>query len=193
MRIFLAGATGVIGRLLLPRLVAQGHVVAGMTRSPANAQGLRDSGVEPVVCDGFDRVALIGAVGDFQPDVILDELTDLPDDRSQLPARALDNARIRVEGTHNLIEAAERAGVPRFLAQSVAWQLPAGAGADAVAELERSVLAIGGVVLRYGQLYGPGTYYPDELPSDPRVHVDTAAAATIDALDAASGILTITD
>lgn len=178
MRIFLAGATGVIGRLLLPRLVAAGHVVAGMTRSPANAPPLRDSGVEPVVCDVFDRVALIGAVGDFRPDVILDELTDLPDDRSQLPASALGNARIRVDGTHNLIDAAGRAGVERFIAQSVAWQLPAGAGADAVAELERSVLAIGGVVLRYGQLYGPGTYYARELPSHPRVHVDTAAAAS---------------
>lgn len=193
MRIFVAGATGVIGRLLLPRLVAEGHVVAGMTRFPTNAPALRDSGVEPVVCDVFDRVALVGAVGDFRPDVILDELTDLPDDRSQLPASALDNARIRVEGTHNLIDAAQRAGVARFIAQSVAWQLPAGAGADAVAELERSVLAIDGVVFRYGQLYGPGTYYPDELPSDPRVRLDTAAAATIDALDAASGILVITD
>jgi uncharacterized protein YbjT (DUF2867 family) len=89
VRIFLAGATGVLGRLLVPRLVAAGHVVAGMTRSPANAPKLRDSGVEPVVCDVFDRVPLIGAVGDFQPDIILDELTDLPDDRTQLSARAL--------------------------------------------------------------------------------------------------------
>ncbi|HUG51356.1 MAG TPA: NAD-dependent epimerase/dehydratase family protein [Terrimesophilobacter sp.] len=193
MRIFLAGATGVIGRLLLPRLIAEGHVVAGMTRSPANESGLRESGAEPVVCDVFDRVALIGVVGVFQPDIILDELTDLPDDRSQLPARALGNARIRVEGTHNLIEAAQHAKVEKFIAQSVAWQLPAGAGADAVAELERSVLAIDGVVLRYGQFYGPGTYYPDERPSDPRVHIDAAAAATIDALDLSGGILTITD
>lgn len=193
MRIFVAGASGVIGRLLLPRLVANGHVVAGMTRSSAKAPALRKSGAEPIVCDVFNRAALVNAVRGFRPDLILDELTDLPDDRAQLPARALGNARIRVEGTHNLIEAAENADVMRFIAQSVAWKLPPGAGADAVDELERSVLAIDGVVLRYGQFYGPGTYYLDDLPLHPRVHIDTAAAATLDALDAATGVVTITD
>lgn len=193
MRIFLAGASGVIGRRLLPLLIANGHVVAGMTRSLDNAPALQNSGAEPVVCDVFNPVAVIDAVVGFRPDLILDELTDLPDDRSQLPARAPGNARIRVEGTQNLIDAAQHAQVRRFMAQSVAWKLPPGAGADAVDELERSVLAIDGVVLRYGQFYGPGTYYPIELPSDPHVHIDKAATATVDALDATSGILTITD
>ena len=87
---------------------------------------------------------------------MLNELTDLPDDAAQISERADLNARIRTQGTRNLIEAAR---LPKILAQSVAWQLPDGPDAQAVAELERSVLAEGGVVLRYGQFYGPGTYH----------------------------------
>lgn len=193
MRIFLAGATGVIGRLLVPLLRADGHVVAGMTRTLAKADALRAEGVEPVVCDVFDRAAVAEAVAAFAPDLVLDELTDLPDDRSDLPAGSLRNARMRVEGTRNLVEAARHAGVPRLIAQSVAWTMAPGPGADAVAELERTVLAADGVVLRYGQFYGPGTYYPDELPPEPRVQIDTAARATVEALGEPSGVLTIVD
>jgi hypothetical protein len=108
-------------------------------------------------------------------------------------ARRADNARTRAEGTHNLIEAAQNGRAQKVLAQSIAWELPPGAGADAVTELERSVLAVHGVVLRYGQFYGPGTYYPAELPDHPRVHLETAALATVDALTAPSGVLTVAD
>ena len=158
VRIFLAGASGVIGQRLIPRLVQAGHVVGGLTRSPSKTELLSHLGAEPILCDVFDREALIQAVRDFKPDVVLNELTDLPDDAAQISKLADLNARIRTEGTRNLIEAARRSGSPKILAQSVAWQLPDGPDAQAVAELERSVLAEGGVVLRYGQFYGPGTY-----------------------------------
>ena len=80
MRIFLAGASGVIGQRLIPRLVQAGHVVGGMTRSPNKMELLSHLGTEPILCDVFDREALIKAVRDFKPDVLLSELTDLPDD-----------------------------------------------------------------------------------------------------------------
>ena len=113
---------------------------------------------------------------------MLNELTDLPDDAAQIGELAELNARIRTEGTRNLIEAARRSGSPKILAQSVAWQLPDGPDAQAVAELERSVLAEGGVVLRYGQFYGPGTYNEQQPPEEPRVHIDRAAERTVEAL-----------
>ena len=166
MRIFLAGASGVIGQRLIPRLVQAGHVVGGMTRSPSKTELLSHLGAEPILCDVFDREALIQAVRDFKPDVVLNELTDLPDDAAQISKHADLNARIRTEGTQNLIEAARQSGSPKILAQSVAWQLPDGPDAQAVAELERSVLAEGGVVLRYGQFYGPGTYNEQQPPEN---------------------------
>jgi nucleoside-diphosphate-sugar epimerase len=110
------------------------------------------------------------AVHDFKPDVVLNELTDLPHDAAQISELADLNARIRTEGTRNLIEAARRSGSPKILAQSVAWQLPDGPDARAVAELERSVLAEDGVVLRYGQLYGPGTYNKQQQPEESGSH-----------------------
>ena len=132
------------------------------------------------------------AVQSFRPECIIHELTDLPDDRSSIRELVGRNARIRREGTHNLLAAAEAAGVRRFLAQSVAWELPPGDGAEAVTELERTVLNAGGVVLRYGQFYGPGTYYERE-PPPPRVHIDEAAARTISALGAPTGIITVVE
>ncbi len=193
MRIFVAGATGVIGSRVVPLLVDAGHIVAGLTRTPGKADLIRAAGAEPVVCDVYDADALTAAVQAFRPDLIIHELTDLPDDADELPARRSANARIRVEGTRNLLAAAAASDCNGFIAESVAWPMPPGEGADAVTELEQTVLAYGGVVLRYGQLYGPGTYYPDSLPTDPRVHVDTAAATTVAALDHSTGILTITD
>jgi nucleoside-diphosphate-sugar epimerase len=124
---------------------------------------------------------------------MLNELTDLPDDAAQISEHANLNARIRTEGTRNLIEAARRSGSPKILAQSVAWQLPDGPDAQAVAELERSVLAEGGVVLRYGQFYGPGTYNEQKLPGEPRVHIDRAAERTVEALGEPTGVVTIID
>jgi nucleoside-diphosphate-sugar epimerase len=158
MRIFLAGASGVIGTRLIPLLVAADHEVAGMTRSPEKATAIAALGATPVVCDVFDADALAAAVVDFHPDAILHELTDLPDDPSRIAEFGPLNARIRREGTENLLAAAKAAGTTRFLAQSVAWDLP-GDGGLATVDLEDAVLEAGGVVLRYGQFYGPDTYH----------------------------------
>jgi uncharacterized protein YbjT (DUF2867 family) len=192
-RIFLAGASGVIGRRLIPLLVDAGHTVAGMTRSASRADLIARLGAEPIVCDVFDAEALVRAVRDFAPDVILNELTDLPDDLGSIAAHAELNARIRTDGNRNLIEAARRSGSPKLLAQTVAWQLPDGPDASAVAELERSVLAEGGVVLSYGQFYGPGTYHENEVPPEPRIQIDRAAERTVELLDAPPGVVVITD
>ena len=192
-RIFLAGASGVIGRAIIPLLVAQGATVGGLTRSADRAPALVALGAEPIVGGVYDRDALIAAVRSFAPDVVMHQLTDLPDDAAELPDAMLRNARIRTEGTRNLVAAATAADARRFLAQSIAWPLAPGPGADAVAELERTVLGMDGTVLRYGQFYGPGTYFPGEPPNEPRVHVDTAAARTVEALSAAPGVIVVVD
>jgi len=193
MRVFLAGASGVIGQRLIPRLVQAGHVVGGMTRSSSKTELLAQLGAEPILCDVFDRDALIHAVRDFKPDVILNELTDLPDEAEKIGDHAKLNARIRTEGNQNVIAAARQSGSPKILTQSVAWQLPDGPDALAVAELERSVLAEGGVVLSYGQFYGPGTYNEQRIPPEPRVQIDRAAERTVELLGARSGVVVITD
>jgi len=191
MRIFVAGATGVIGIRLLPLLVGAGHVVAGMTRSPQKAAQVAALGGEPIVCDVFDAEALTDAVVGFAAEAVIHQLTDLPDTLAELPRHAAANDRIRTEGTHNLVAAARAAGARRFVAQSIAWR-PAGR-AEAVDANEQQVLAIAGVVVRYGRLYGPGTFYEHELPPPPRVHVDEAARATPALLEAPSGIATVVD
>ena len=192
MRIFVAGATGVVGVPLVKELIAAGHDVAGMTRSPSKVDLLRELGAVPVVCDVYDSEALVAAVVDFGPDVIVHELTDLPDDASRIAEFSQANSRIRQVGTRNLIAAAQASGVSRFVAQSVAWPVP-GPGGAAVEEHEQAVLAIGGVVVRYGMFYGPGTYHENDLPEPPRIHVDEAARRTVPALRARSGIITIVD
>jgi nucleoside-diphosphate-sugar epimerase len=192
-RIFLAGASGVIGQRLIPRLVRAGYVVGGMTRSAGKTELLSQLGAEPILCDVFDREALVGAVRAFRPHLILNELTDLPDDVVHIGAHADLNARIRTEGTRNLIEAARQSGSPRLVAQSVAWQLPDGPDAQAVVELERAVLAEGGVVVQYGQFYGPGTYNEERMPDEPRVDIDRAAERTVEVLGEPSGVVVITD
>ena len=193
MRIFLAGSTGVIGRHLVPLLVAAGHDVAGMTRSPAAAAGLRDAGAVPVVCDVFDAAALTAAVATFAPDVVMHQLTDLPDDAAALAGGAAANARIRIEGTRNLVAAAQASGASRFLAQSIAWTPTSDVADQAKLDLERQVLEIGGVVLRYGQFYGPGTYFEDVPPDPPRVTVPEAARRTLNLLEAPSGVVEIVE
>jgi nucleoside-diphosphate-sugar epimerase len=192
MRIFLAGATGVIGVRLTPLLIEEGHTVAGMTRTPAKAPELRELGAQPVICDVFDLEALRGAVAAFDPDLVLHQLTDLPDDVSQIGDYGERNDRIRREGTRNLLAAAGDAGVTRFLAQSIAWKLPGQRGENTAA-FEQLVLDAGGVVIRYGQLYGPQTYYPDAPPRPPRIHVDEAARATVALLDADPGIVEVVE
>jgi uncharacterized protein YbjT (DUF2867 family) len=193
MRIFLAGASGVIGQRLIPLLVKDGHVVGGMTRSAGKKDLIEQLGAEAILCDVFDHDALIQAVTEFKPDVIVNELTDLPDDLAQIGEHAELNARIRTEGNQNLIDAARQVGSPKLLVQSVAWQLPDGPDAVSVASLEKSVLAEGGVVLSYGQFYGPGTYNEQQIPAEPRVQIDRAAELTVAALGAPSGVVVITD
>jgi nucleoside-diphosphate-sugar epimerase len=192
MRIFLAGASGVIGVRLIPLLVAGGHTVAGMTRTPARAEELAGLGAEPVVCDVYDLPALERAVLQFAPELVMHQLTDLPDDASQVLSLGDRNDRMRTEGTANLLAAAHRAGVQRVIAQSIAWAQPPDRAARTRA-FEQSVLDAGGTVLRYGQFYGAGTYFPDELPADPRIEIDEAARRTAELLDAPPGIVEIID
>lgn len=191
MRIFLAGASGVIGTRLVPLLVADGHAVAGMTRSPEKADALRELGADPVVCDVYAAEALIGAVATREPDMVMHQLTDLPDRIDEIPAYRERNNRIRTEGTRNLLAAARSAQAARFLAQSIAWTPPA--GGEAAAEHERLVLTAGGVVIRYGTFYGPGTFSADRIPPHPRIHVDEAARRTVSLLDAPSSVIAVTE
>ena len=182
MRIFLAGATGAIGRQLVPLLVSDGHDVTGATRSPTKVDALRAAEAEPVVLDALDAAAVRTAVADAKPDVVIHELTALPqriDPRKMERDFAL-NDRLRSEGTRYLVDAAQAAGARRIIAQSIAFAyapgppgtvhvesdplLPASEAhksfrrsAQAMADLERSVLDAGGLVLRYGYFYGPGS------------------------------------
>jgi nucleoside-diphosphate-sugar epimerase len=192
MRIFLAGASGVLGMRLVPLLVGAGHEVSGMTRSPDKAERLAALGAVPVICDVFEAAALREAVVAARPDTVMHQLTDLPDKLASIRNFAAANARIRREGTRNLLEAAHAAGARRLLAQSVAWELGGDAGA-ATRDLERSVLAAGGIVLRYGQFWGPGTYHQQAPPPPPRVHLDEAARRIVAALTEPSGVVTIVE
>ena len=202
MRIFLAGAGGAIGRRLTPLLRAAGHEVAGTTRSAYKADALRALGAAPVVVDVFDAAALARAVAAAAPDVVIHQLTDLAfaPGTPQYAEGLARNARLRIEGTRNLVAAAKAAGVGRMIAQSIAFiyaprpgarvesdpLAPAeGAMAETVAgviALEAAVLSLPqGIVLRYGFFYGPGTWSV-ATPHPPAVHVDAAAQATLLAL-----------
>jgi nucleoside-diphosphate-sugar epimerase len=192
MRIFVAGASGVIGVRLVPLLVAEGHEIAGMTRTPSKTEALRELGAEPVVCDVFEPLELERVVVEFAPEMVMHQLTDLPDDASQIAEFGSRNDRIRQEGTRNLLAAASAASSQRFVAQSVAWDL-GGERGRATKRFERLVLDAGGVVIHYGQLYGPGTYYEDELPTLPRIHVDEAARRTVALLDADPGVIELVE
>ncbi|WP_267899317.1 NAD(P)H-binding protein [Nocardia stercoris] len=172
-----------------PLLVAAGHEVAGMTRSPEKARLLAAIGAEPVVCNAFDADGLAAAVTAFAPE--LGYAPALPDDATRLPAGRAANARIRRDGTTNLLAATRAAGVSRFIAQSVAWEM-SGEGQAAKDFLEQSVPAARGVV-QYGQFYGPGTYYPSTLPTLPRIALEEAAARTAHALDLTTGINEFTE
>lgn len=192
MRIFLAGASGVIGSRLVPLLVARGDTVAGMTRSSENTTVLRGLGAEPVACDVYDADALTSAVTAFGPDLVMHQLTDLPDDMKRLALYVKRNNRIRTEGTRNIVAAARAAGAARLLAQSVAFR-PPGVGRS-IGEHERMVLDVDGVVLRYGWFYGPGTYSAEgRFVPQPRIHVDEAARRTVELLDAPSGVVVVAE
>jgi nucleoside-diphosphate-sugar epimerase len=184
MNVFVAGATGVIGRRLVPRLTEAGHGVVGATRSEARAAGLREAGAEAVVVDVFDAAGLAEAVKAAAPEAVIHELTDIPTqlDPKRFAEQFAGNDRVRTEGTRNLMAAAKAAGVRRVVAQSVAFAYapegpwvkseedrlyldapqPFGPTVQAVADLEDQVLGaegIEGVVLRYGLFYGPDTAY----------------------------------
>lgn len=197
MRIFFAGAGGAIGRRLTPLLRAAGHAVVGTTRSADKTDALRALGAEPVVVDVFDAAALMRAVAAAAPQVVIHQLTDLAfaPDTPQFAGALARNARLRIEGTRNLAVASRAAGVKRLIAQSIAFAYAPADGVrvegdplnsaapestvPAVVALERTVLAMPeGIVLRYGYLYGPDTWY-DAPAKPPSVHVDAAAQAAL--------------
>ena len=183
MRVFVAGATGAIGRQLVPRLVAAGHEVHGMTRSDSKRAMLYEWGAVPVVADALDPDQVADAVGRARPDVIVHQLTAIP---ATLNMRHFDRDfaltnRLRTEGTDHLLSAGHAVGVRRFVGQSYgAWPYartggpvkseedqfdPSPARAmrksfAAIHHLETAVLGADwteGIVLRYGAFYGPGT------------------------------------
>lgn len=181
MRVFVAGATGAIGKQLVPRLVAAGHEVHGMTRSESKQAMLQELGAVPVVADALDRDQVAEAVGRARPDVIVHQLTAIGavDTRHMERSFAATN-RLRTEGTDHLLSAGRAAGVRRFVAQShIAAYARTGAAVkseedpldpsparqlranlEAMRHLETAVLGAAwteGIVLRYGWFYGPGT------------------------------------
>ncbi|WP_328581021.1 NAD-dependent epimerase/dehydratase family protein [Streptomyces sp. NBC_00370] len=222
MRIFLAGATGVIGSRLLPVLLADGHDVTALTRRTSDAEALRSKGAEAAVADVYDAEAITRTVRNASPEVVMHQLTDLSGGSSEA------NAAMRKIGTANLANAALSAGARRMVAQSIAWAYQGGEGpADertpldltaegprsttvrAVATLEETARELPEwVVLRYGVLYGPGTWYAPgalmaeqalagELVADGDVssflHVDDAVAAAVAALEWPSGAVNVCD
>ena len=229
MKIFLAGASGAIGRPLVRQLREHGHDVVGMTRS--NADALRELGAEPVVADALDSAAVRAAVEQVAPDVVVNELTDLA--RPLNPRKYAEwlegTNRLRREGTKNLADAAAAAGASKFVSQSIAIAykfdpgtktedsplIGAAAGdmGAALVELERLTLAApGGIALRYGFFYGPGTAYDRDgqqiemvhkrrMPIVgggkgvfPFIHVEDAASATVAAIEhGAPGVYNVVD
>jgi nucleoside-diphosphate-sugar epimerase len=183
MRIFLAGATGAIGRRLVPLTIQAGHDVVGTTRDPQRARALEAAGARAVVLDVLDRGAVMAAVADTEPDVVVHELTALsgPANLRRFDEYFAQTNRLRTRGTDNLIAAAQAAGVPRLVAQSyTGWPnrrsgslvkteedpldpRPTAASRQSLAAIEHlestvtGTPGLDGVVLRYGSLYGPGT------------------------------------
>ncbi len=237
MKVFVAGGSGAVGRRLIPQLVAAGHDVAATTQNPVSERLLRELGAAPVVCDVFDAPRLAKAVAVAAPEVVVQQLTRLP---HRLRGRGLArqyaaNNRVRAQGTRNLIAAARAAGARRLVAQGMAiWYAPRGdgrlhgeddplwsnapepigTGVRTMQDVEDAVLrdpALEGVVLRYGLLYGPGTWYaPDgDVAEQVRrrrypvlgsgeavysfLHVDDAAAAAVAALDGPAGVFNVVD
>jgi nucleoside-diphosphate-sugar epimerase len=236
MRVFLVGATGVIGSPLVPQLLTAGHVVTAMTRSVLRAAQLEAVGADPVVCDLFDTDGIRAAMADAAPEAVIHQVTALPArlDWSN-PSLVDENNRVRTEGTRNLVDAARAAGARRVVAQSIAFVYaptggrvkdedaalftdappPLGGVVAAIVEHEQRVTGtagIEGLVLRYGMLYGPGTYH-DRLGSTAAdivaarvplvdgatgmyswLHVEDAASAAVAALErGAPGIYNVVD
>jgi nucleoside-diphosphate-sugar epimerase len=221
-KVFVAGASGVIGRRLVPLLVEAGHEVTGTTVSGKQSEFLQSLGARPAVMDAFDRDQVFAVLGDARPDVVIDQMTSLS--HGDYPG----TARLRKEGTRHLVDAALAVGVTRFIAQSYAQVYAPGpelateddtfdldappswrVNVEGVYALEQAVADMPeGVMLRYGTLYGPGTgYAPDgaiaervrrgELPAtdgvSPFLHIDDAARAAVLALDWPAGPINIVD
>jgi nucleoside-diphosphate-sugar epimerase len=184
MRILLAGAGGVVGRPLVPRLVNAGHEVTGLTRTPAKADAIRALGAEPAVCDVLDAESVREAVAGARPEIVIQHLTDLPQDLNprNLKRAYEANDRLRSEGSANLVEAARAAGARRYVAQNVSFSYepvggpvkdedaplfhapppPFDRSVGIYREMERRIVesdAFEGLVLRFGFWYGPGTTY----------------------------------
>jgi nucleoside-diphosphate-sugar epimerase len=231
MKVFVAGATGAIGRPLVAQLLAAGHEVVGMTRSEKHAEQLRAAGAEAVIGDALDAGAVRAAVESARPEVVVNELTDLgrPLNPRKYEKWLEGTNRLRREGTKNLVDAAVAAGASKLVSQSVAFAYTfepgtktedspihgaaAGEMGAAMEELERQTLAApGGIVLRYGFFYGPGTAYgrdgeqielirKRQMPivgggngEFPFIHVDDAASATVAAIErGAPGVYNVVD
>ncbi|MEV5572140.1 NAD(P)-dependent oxidoreductase [Spirillospora sp. NPDC052269] len=234
MRVLVAGATGVIGGRLVPVLGAVGHDVVGLARSAEAARPLRDAGAGFVTADALDRDGLIRAVREARPDAVVNMLTAIPAEPNprRLAADFALTNRLRTEGARNLVDAAEAAGAGRIIAQGLAYAYQPGAGAadedaplwtertpkqfvpvlDALRELERVTADAGGLVLRLGHLYGPGTIFAPggsfvrqvregKVPAVGGgtavfsfTHVDDVAGAVVAALDKdVDGVLNIVD
>jgi len=237
MKIFVAGATGAVGKRLIPLLVAGGYEVVAMTRSPEKVDSLNAAGVEPVVADGLDRTAVMEAVTKAEPEVVVHQMSSLTGIKSFKKFDkefALTN-RLRTEGTNHLLEATRAAGARRLIAQSFGnWNYErTGTGLkseedpldpeppanqrrsiQAIRHLEQAVVradGIEGVVLRYGNFYGPGTGFAldGDLVKLVRkhnlpivgdgcgvwsfIHMDDAASAAIAAIASAPGVYNIVD
>jgi nucleoside-diphosphate-sugar epimerase len=236
-RVLIAGATGEIGRRLTPALAAAGDEVFGLARSDERATLARSLGATPIRCDALDRDQVMAAVAEARPEIIVHQLTAIP--RTGINPRKFTDSfgptnRLRREATRHLVDAAEEHGVRRVVAQSIAFayvaegpevldeSAPLDTGAEggwgeivrAVAALEEAVLGasgVEGVVLRYGQFYGPGTAYAADgalgslvvkrrLPvigdgggRQPFIHMEDATSATVAALDRGEGIYNVTD
>jgi nucleoside-diphosphate-sugar epimerase len=224
MRVFLAGATGAIGTRLIPQLLAAGHQVTGMTRSEERVAALREQGADGLVADALDPAGVTEAVGRARPDAVIHQLTSLP---QRIDPRKMErdfelNDRLRSEGTRILVAAARAAGAERIVAQSIAFAYAPGPpgtvhveedplnldapppfqrSAQALRDLDEAVIGAGGVVLRYGYFYGPGSAIGQggSMVEDVRrrrmpvigggggvwsfVHVDDAASAAVTALE----------
>lgn len=181
MKIFVAGATGAIGRPSIAELVRQGHTVTGMTRSAAGKEQLARLGAAVAQTSALDAEAVLAAVRSSQAEVMIDQLTALPKSPADMAAARAGDAQLRIEGGRNLLRAAEACGVRRYLQQSSGFLLQAAPGrladesdgmlqgaspgvafsASTYAELEARLAAapLEGVALRYGIFYGPGTWY----------------------------------
>jgi nucleoside-diphosphate-sugar epimerase len=235
VRILLAGASGAIGRPLVPRLLAAGHEVVGLTRRPDRAGEIDRAGGRGVVCDVLERDAVLALADEVRPDVVMDQTTALPQkfDARRPDQFYKDMIPLRLHGTPNLFEAAARHDARLFF-QSIAFLYapngkagprseddepyvegappPWDQALPVIVALEKRCVDQGGVVLRYGAFYGPGTHFDGDnqfaaeirkrrFPivgkgggSQSFIHVDDAADATVRALDwDGSGILNIVD